>query len=59
MNLDPHRYRQALEYAHSAELEIRRLKRELAEQTEAATSMKIIAESALEALEALGKGYEA
>ncbi len=55
--IDPHRYRQALEYAHAAEAEIKRLKFQLAEATEAATSMKIIAESALEALESCGKGY--
>ncbi len=57
--IDPHRYRQALEFAHRAETEIKRLKLELAEANEAASSMKIIAESALEALEYLGKGYQA
>ncbi len=55
--IDPHRYRQALEFAHAAEGEIKRLKRELAEALEAATSMKIIAEGALDALESCGKGY--
>ncbi len=54
-----HRYREATIYAQRAEAEIKRLKQALADQKQATESMAIIAEDALEALEALGRGYQA
>lgn len=49
--IDEHRYRQAIEFAHNAEKEIKRLRFELAEQKQATESMTIIAEEAMKALE--------
>ncbi len=54
-----HRYREAMTYAQKAEVEIRKLRYEVKELTQAAESMKIIAEEAISALEYLGKGYQA
>jgi len=51
------RYRQALEFAHNAEKEIVRLKARIAELEESTVAMTIVAEGALEALEALSVGH--
>ncbi len=53
------RYRKAIAFALQADAEVKRLRRELAEEKEARAAMTIVAEEALAALESLGAHNQA
>lgn len=48
--IDAHRYRQALQYAHAAEEEIKRLRTELAEHQEALRALAMVTDAAIDEL---------